>query len=80
MDKLTATRFSPGSARESSYVAIAYTNRAVVHLMSSDTASAKADLAKAQSLAPKAEFVSRNIAALQSSRSTIAQLEVAPLR
>jgi len=66
--------------RENSYVAIAYTNRAIVHMLSKDSASAKADLERAKSLAPTADFVSRNLAAVQSSRSTIAQLEVAPSR
>ena len=79
-DKLSAQRYSPGSSRENAYVAIAYTNRAVVHLMSKDQAKATADLTKAKSLAPTADFVARNMAAAQSSRSTIAQLEVAPSR
>jgi len=79
-DRISAQRYSPGSARENSYVALAYANRAVVHMMSKDSASAKKDLARARSLAPTADFVSRNLAAIQSTRSTIAQLEVAPSR
>jgi hypothetical protein len=79
-DRMSAQRYSPGSVRENSYVAIAYTNRAVVHMMSKDSASAKDDLARAQALAPTAEFVSKNLAAVQNTRSTIAQLEVAPSR
>jgi hypothetical protein len=79
-DKLSAQRYSPGSSRENAYVALAYTNRAVVHMMAKDEASAKSDLARAKSLAPTADFVARNIAAVQSSRSTIAQIEVAPSR
>jgi hypothetical protein len=79
-DRLSSQRYAPGSARENSYVAIAYTNRAIVHMLSKDTASAKADLERAKSLAPTAEFVNRNLAAVSNSRSTIAQLEVAPSR
>lgn len=79
-DRLNSQRYAPGSARENSYVAIAYTNRAIVHMLSKDTASAKADLERAKSLAPTADFVARNLAAVQNSRSTIAQLDVAPSR
>jgi len=77
-DRLSASRLTPGSSHENAYVAIAYANRAVVHMLSRDAASAKADLAKAQSLAPKADFVARNVAAVDNSRSTIAQLQVTP--
>jgi hypothetical protein len=79
-DRLSSQRYAPGSVRENSYVAIAYTNRAIVHMLSKDTASAKADLERAKSLAPTADFVARNLAAVQNSRSTIAQLDVAPSR
>jgi len=79
-DRMSSQRYSPGSSRENSYVALAYANRAVVHMMSKDSASAKQDLARARSLAPTADFVARNLAAVQSTRSTIAQLEVAPSR
>jgi hypothetical protein len=79
-DKLSSSRFAPGGSRENAYVAIAYTNRAVVHMLARDEASAKADLEKAQALAPQADFVARNVAAAGGSRSTIAQLEVSPSR
>jgi hypothetical protein len=79
-DRLASQRFAPGSARENAYVAIAYTNRAVAHMLAKDSVSAKDDLARAKSLAPTAEFVSRNLAVAQSPRSTIAQLDVAPSR
>jgi hypothetical protein len=78
-DKMSSSRFTPGSSRENAYIAVAYANRAVVHMLSHDEASAKADLKKAQTLAPSADFVARNVAAIASpSRSTIAQLEVTP--
>ena len=79
-DRIASQRYSPGSARENSYVAIAYTNRAVVHMMAKDSESAKSDLARAQSLAPSAEFVSKNLVAVQNTSSKIAQLNVAPAR
>lgn len=80
-DRLSASRFAPGISHENAYVAIAYTNRAVVHMLGRDEASAKADLEKAKLLAPNADFVARNSVALASkSHSTIAQIAVAPSR
>jgi hypothetical protein len=79
-ERISAQRYSPGSLRENAYVAIAYTNRAVVHLLTKNTAGATEDLARAKALAPTADFVAKNLAAVQSTRSTIAQLEVAPSR
>jgi hypothetical protein len=79
-DRLSSQRYSPGTVRENAYVAIAYTNRAVVHILAKDMESAKSDLARAKALAPTAEFVSKNLAAVQNSGSKIAQLDVAPSR
>ncbi|MDB6014778.1 MAG: hypothetical protein JWL65_7028 [Gammaproteobacteria bacterium] len=61
------------------YLALAYSNRAVFNWMSNDTAAAQSDLKKAAAAAPKAEFVARNVTALQS-HSTVAQVSVAPKR
>jgi hypothetical protein len=79
-DRIGAGTFAPGLSEVNAYVAIAYANRAVVHMLSRDEASAKVDLDKAQKLAPGADFVARNIAAVANARSTIAQLEVTPSR
>jgi tetratricopeptide (TPR) repeat protein len=81
-DKVSASRFSLNTMYENAYVAIAYTNRAVVHMLSRDEASAKADLEKAKALAPHADFVARNeaVVAAWDARSTIAQVEVSPSR
>jgi len=79
-DRISALRYSPGSAQQNAYVAIAYTNRAVVSMMSKDVESAKSDLAHAKSLAPDAEFVSKNLLAMETSSSKIAQLNVVPVR
>jgi hypothetical protein len=47
------------------YLAVALSNRAVLHWMSSDSEAAAKDLKKAASLSPKADFVTRNREALQ---------------
>ena len=76
-DRLTASRFTSGASQENTCVAMAYANRAVVHMLAKDEASAKADLERAKVLAPNADFVAKNVVAVASkSRSTIAQLEV----
>jgi hypothetical protein len=79
-DRMGALRYGAGSASENSYVAIAYANRAVVHMMAKDVEGAKNDMARAKSLAPDAEFVSKNLLAMGTSSSKIAQLDVAPVR
>jgi hypothetical protein len=79
-DRMSAQRFSPGTSIQNSYVAIAYTNRAVVQMMAKNPEGAKSDMARARSLAPQAEFVSKNLLAMQASASKIAQLSVAPPR
>jgi len=80
-DRLTASRYTAGASNENAYVAIAYANRAVVHMLSKDEASAKADLERAKVLAPNAEFVEKNSLSLASkSGSAIAQLQVSSAR
>jgi hypothetical protein len=79
-DRMGALRFASGSKLQNSYVAIAYTNRAVVNMMSKNVEGAKSDLARAKSLAPEAEFVSKNLLAMETSSSKIAQVNVAPVR
>jgi hypothetical protein len=59
------------------YLAVAYSNRAVLNWVSNDTVAAQSDLKKAAAVAPKAAFVARNQTALQS-HSTVAQVSVAP--
>ena len=61
------------------YLALAYSNRAVLNWVSNDTIAAQADLKKAAAAAPNAAFVARNLTALQS-HSTVAQVAVAPKR
>jgi hypothetical protein len=59
------------------YLAVAYSNRAVVNWLTNDSTAAQADLQKAAAAAPKAEFVARNLTALQS-HAAVAQVTVAP--
>ena len=59
------------------YLAVAYSNRAVLNWVANDTGAAQSDLKKAAAAAPKAAFVARNLTALQS-HSTVAQVAVAP--
>jgi tetratricopeptide (TPR) repeat protein len=79
-DRLSALRYSAGSTLQNSYVAIAYTNRAVVQMLSKNTEGAKSDMARAKSLAPDTEAVSRNLLVMQTSGSKIAQIDAAPAR
>ena len=55
---------------------MAYSNRAVINYLSHDDVAAQADLKKAAAVAPKAEFVARNLTALQS-HAAVAQAQVA---
>ena len=63
--------------QENDYVAVALSNRAVFHWMSSDGAAAAADLKRAATLSPNADFVARNKTALEYSRVAAAQSKVA---
>jgi len=57
------------------YLALAYANRAVMHWMSRDGGAAQDDLMKARALAPQADFVARNVAALEA-HATVARATV----
>jgi hypothetical protein len=59
------------------YLALAYSNRAVLDYLTNDTTAAQADLAKAKSVSPKAELVARNLTVLQS-HNAVAQVAVVP--
>jgi hypothetical protein len=49
-------------------------------MLAKDPESAKSDMIHAKSLAPSAEFVSKNLLAMEASASKIAQLSVTPVR
>ena len=59
------------------YLALAYSNRAVLNYLANDKTAAQSDLKKAAAVAPKAAFVARNQTALQS-RGAVAQVSVVP--
>lgn len=59
-------------------VAIAYANRAVMDWMVHDEAAARKDLVLAQQLSPQANFVARNIAALDGHRQVAQARSPAP--
>ena len=60
------------------YLALALSNRAVLHWLSSDNEAAASDLKRAEELSPHAEFVTRNRQALEFSHTAVAQVAVAP--
>lgn len=76
---LTSLPVSMSWARQDyrNYLALAYSNRAVLSWALNDTAGAQADLQKAAAVAPKAQFVARNLTALQS-HAAVAQVSVVP--
>ena len=63
--------------RHDDYVAVAYANRAVMHWLAKDASAAQLDLAKAEALSPKADFVARNLEALRT-RNALAQVAAGP--
>jgi hypothetical protein len=65
---------------ENESVAIAYTNRAVVHSLANEAVSSAEDLAEAYSLAPTSKFVARNIATFRTSHNAAVGLEVVSRR
>jgi hypothetical protein len=58
-------------------VALAYSNRAVLHWLEDHPDLAASDFAVARVLSPEAEFVSHNVAAFSSAKSAAAQAVVA---
>jgi hypothetical protein len=57
------------------YLALAYTNRAVLNWVANDSAAAQSDLKKAAAVSPNASFVARNLSALQN-HAAVAQVSV----
>jgi hypothetical protein len=51
--------------RSEHHLAVAYSNRAVMFWLWNDDVAAGQDLARAQALAPRSQFVARNVAALR---------------
>jgi hypothetical protein len=65
-----------GRKLKDDYLAVALSNRAVLHWLSSDSTAAASDLKRAEALSPKADFVARNRAALEYSRTSVAKVAV----
>jgi len=63
---------------QNDYLAVALSNRAVLHWMSADSDAAAEDLKRAAALSPKASFVTHNQQALEYSHAKVAQVDVAP--
>ena len=59
------------------YIAVALSNRAVMHWMAQDSEAAAADLERAAQLSPKSAFVQRNQSALEYSHHEPARVDVA---
>ncbi len=79
-ERLTLPSYEYSSRKnENEYLAVALSNRAVLHWLSADSAAATNDLKKAESLSPKAAFVVRNRAALEYAHASVAQVAVAPV-
>ncbi|HEY4210131.1 MAG TPA: hypothetical protein VGM84_01510 [Steroidobacteraceae bacterium] len=65
----------------SEYLAIAYSNRAVVDWLQQDSARAAQDLASANGMNPQGKYVSQNLSALHSPHeNAVAQVDVTPKR
>jgi hypothetical protein len=72
---VTGTLFERKQHDES--IALAYSNRAVLHWLEDHPDLAASDFAMARLLSPEAEFVSHNVAAFSSAKSAAAQAVVA---
>jgi hypothetical protein len=62
---------------EASYLAVALSNRAVMHWAADESDAAAADLKRAAQLAPKSAIVQRNLSALEYSHHELARVDVA---
>jgi len=77
MEKLQTPAWVPSARRtQNSYIALAYSNRAVLYWLMDDEKNAALDMAKATQLAPKADFVARNTAAMRTPGAALAQVSV----
>ena len=62
---------------EDSNIAVALSNRAVLHWMTDESEAAAADLKRAEQLSPKSAFVQRNKSALEYSHNALVRADVA---
>lgn len=81
LDKINLPSYQYGARRnQDEYLAIALSNRAVLHWMSSESEAAASDLKRAQMLSPSSATVLQNKQALEQSRTSVARVDVAPSR
>jgi hypothetical protein len=62
---------------QDNFIAVALSNRAVLHWMADNSEAAAADLKRAEQLAPKSAFVQRNKSALEYSHREATRVDVA---
>jgi len=62
---------------ENDYIAVALSNRAVLHWMAAESEAAAADLKRAEALSPKSVFIQRNKSALEYSHNALVRADVA---
>jgi tetratricopeptide (TPR) repeat protein len=75
---IATPNWGPTGGAHQGDVAVAYANRAVLRWLTDDTRSAASDLAQAKRFAPKADFVARNLTALNAKGRTVAQVQPTP--
>jgi hypothetical protein len=79
LDKINLPSYQYSARRnQDEYLAIALSNRAVLHWMSSESEAAASDLKRAQALSPSSASVMQNAQALEQSRTSLARVDVAP--
>jgi hypothetical protein len=60
--------------RQPASAAVAHSNRAVLHWLNAEAAATRQDLARAQALAPDANFVARNLGAINARQNPSTQI------
>lgn len=70
--------WGPARTSDDEYLALAYANRAVMYWLAQDGADAQKDLARAQDLSPRSDFVAQNVAALKVHRTVALAAARAP--
>ncbi len=79
-DSMLTQASAHGRAQAADASALAYSNRAVLHWLNAEGRAAQEDLARARLLAPQADFVARNLAALRAHAAAPAPITAATLK
>ncbi|HVO45214.1 MAG TPA: hypothetical protein VMT29_02655 [Steroidobacteraceae bacterium] len=76
-ERLNAPSYMVWSRKsQDEYIAVALSNRAILHWLSAEPAAAHGDMQRAAALSPRAEFVTRNLTALKLTEHAVAQVEI----